>query len=83
MQVLEGTSPLKTVEIVANNVIASRPPNGDRLQRRPLVPTDSNCNGDIYPGNICPANICPYQEYIICYWSDFDQTLKKGSCDHP
>ena len=28
-----------TMEIVATNVVASRPPNGDRLQRRPLVPT--------------------------------------------
>ena len=27
-----------TVEIVATNVVASRPPNGDRLQRRLLVP---------------------------------------------
>ena len=27
-----------TVEIVATNVVASRAPNGDRLQRRPLVP---------------------------------------------
>ena len=27
-----------TVKIVATNVVASRPPNGDRLQRRPLVP---------------------------------------------
>ena len=27
-----------TVEIVATNILASRPPNGDRLQRRPLVP---------------------------------------------
>ena len=27
-----------TSEIVATNVVASRPPNGDRLQRRPLVP---------------------------------------------
>ena len=27
-----------TLEIVATNVVASRPPNGDRLQRRPLVP---------------------------------------------
>ena len=25
-------------EIVATNVVASRPPNGDQLQRRPLVP---------------------------------------------
>ena len=28
-------------EIVATNVVASRPPNGDRLQRRPLVPKRS------------------------------------------
>ena len=27
-----------TTEIVATNVVASRPPNGDRQQRRPLVP---------------------------------------------
>ena len=27
-----------TAEIVATNVVASRPPNGNRLQRRPLVP---------------------------------------------
>ena len=27
-----------TVKIVATNVVASRPPNGDRLERRPLVP---------------------------------------------
>ena len=26
------------MEIVATNVVASRPPNGDRLQCRPLVP---------------------------------------------
>ena len=30
-----------TAEIVATNVVASRPPNGDRLQRRPLVPIKS------------------------------------------
>ena len=29
--------------------------------------TDSNCYGDIYPGNICPGDICPYQEYLSCY----------------
>ena len=28
----------RMMEIVATNVVASRPPNGDRLQRRPLVP---------------------------------------------
>ena len=27
-----------TAEIVANNVVASRLPNGDRLQWRPLMP---------------------------------------------
>ena len=27
-----------TVKIVATNVVASRPPNGDRLQRQQLVP---------------------------------------------
>ena len=26
------------MKIVATNVVASRPPNGDRLQHRPLVP---------------------------------------------
>ena len=34
----EGKKEKITVEIVATNVVASRPPNGDRLQRRPLVP---------------------------------------------
>ena len=33
-----------TVEIVATNVVASRPPNGDRLQRRPLVPKNDNAS---------------------------------------
>ena len=31
-----------TVKIVATNVVASRQPNVDRLQHRPLVPKDSN-----------------------------------------
>ena len=44
--------------------------------------TDSNCQGDICPCNICPRNICPYQEYLSCYWPDFDETLKVGSCEH-
>ena len=44
--------------------------------------TISICHSDICPGNICPCNICPYQEYLSCYWSDFDQTLKVGSWDH-
>ena len=33
-----------TVEIVATNVVASRPPNGDRPQRRPLVPICHICS---------------------------------------
>ena len=59
--------------------------------------TDSNCHNDICPGNICPGNkchsdicprnicpcdICPYQEYLSCYWPDFDQTLKVDSWDN-
>ena len=40
-----------------------------------------NCS-NICPGNICPVNICPYQEYLSCYWPDFDQTLKVGSWDY-
>ena len=44
--------------------------------------TYSNCHGDICPGNICHGDICPCQEYLSCYWSDFDQTLKVDSWDH-
>ena len=40
--------------------------------------TDPNCHDDICPSNICPCDICPYQEYLSCYWSDFDQTLEVG-----
>ena len=42
-----------------------------------LVPsiTDANCHGNICQGNICPGDICPYQQYLSCYWSDFDQTF--------
>ena len=46
------------------------------------IRTDSNCQGDICPRNICPRNICPYQEYLSCYWPDFDEILKVGSCEH-
>ena len=35
----------------------------------------------IYPCNICPGDICPYQQYLSCYWPDFDQILKVGSWD--
>ena len=31
---------------------------------------------------ILSSNICPYQEYLSCYWPDFDQTLKVGSWDY-
>ena len=44
--------------------------------------TDSNCQGDICPCNICPCDICPYQEYLSCYWPDFDETLQVGSWEH-
>ena len=37
--------------------------------------TESNCQGDICPCNICPRNICPYQQYLSCYWADFDQSF--------
>ena len=40
--------------------------------------TDSNCYGDICAGNIYPGNICPYQEYLNCYWPDFNQMLEVG-----
>ena len=44
--------------------------------------TDSNCQGDICPHNICPCDICPYQEYLSCYWPDFDETLQVDSWAH-
>ena len=44
--------------------------------------TDFNCHSNICPGNICPGDICPYQEYLSCYWPDFDQTLKIGSWEY-
>ena len=36
---------------------------------------------DICPCNICPDDICPYQQYLSCYWPDFDQILKVDSWD--
>ena len=44
--------------------------------------TDANCHSDICPTNICPEDICPYQEYISCYCTDLDETLKVGSWKH-
>ena len=43
---------------------------------------DVNSHSDICPGNIWPGDICPYQEYVNCYWPDFDETLKVGSREH-
>ena len=34
--------------------------------------TDHNFHGDICSGNIHPGDICPYQEYLSCYWPDFN-----------
>ena len=44
--------------------------------------TDSNYYGDICPCNICPGNICKYQQYLSCYWPDFDQTSKSAFWEH-
>ena len=44
--------------------------------------TDSNCHDDIFPCNIWPGVICLYQEYLSCYWSDFDETLSVASWKH-
>ena len=44
--------------------------------------TDSNCHGDICTGNFYPGDICLYQEYLSCYWSDFDQTLNVSPWEH-
>ena len=54
------------------------------FKRRLLVTsrTDSNCHSDICPSNICPGDNCPYQEYLNCYWPNFDETLKVGSWYH-
>ena len=39
--------------------------------------TVSDCHSDI-----CPGDIYPYQEYLSCYWPDFDETLKLGFWEH-
>ena len=38
---------------------------------------DSDCHGDI-----CPGDINPYQDYLSSYWPDLDETLKVYSCEH-
>ena len=44
--------------------------------------TDFDSHNDSCPSNICPNDICPYQEYLGCYWPDFDETLKVASWEH-
>ena len=44
--------------------------------------TDSNCHGDNCPGNIYPGDICPYQEYLSCYWPNFNETLNVVLWEH-
>ena len=39
--------------------------------------TDFYCRSEI-----CPGDICPHQEYLSCYWPNFDETFKVGSWDH-
>ena len=43
---------------------------------------DSNYQVNICPGNICPGDTCPYQEYLSCYWTNFNETLKVASWEH-
>ena len=28
------------------------------------------------------SDVCPYQEYLNCYFPDFDETLQEGSWEH-
>ena len=44
--------------------------------------TDTNYQVNICPGNICPSGICPYQEYLSCYWPNFDETFNVVSWEH-
>ena len=57
---------------------------GSNFKQRVLgtYTTDYKCHHNICPGNICPCDICPYQQYLSCYWPNFDQTLSKGSWEH-
>ena len=48
---------------------------------RSVQTIQDNCHTDICPCNICPGDICPYQQYLRCYWPDFDQNLKVYSWD--
>ena len=68
--------PLKFGQNRASNSwdMASFGPNSKGRFLRPFL-TDANPHSDLCPGNICPGNICPYQEYLSCYWPNFDQTF--------
>ena len=44
--------------------------------------TDANPLSDICPRKMCPGDICPYQQYLSCYWLNFDETLKVGSWEN-
>ena len=46
------------MKIVATIVVASRPPNGDRLQRRPLMPIEAE-----------ETKIRSYLYYTPYYWN--------------
>merc|ERR1712208_281751 len=46
-----------------------------------VLPFLDNSQIGICPCNICPRHIRPYQQYLSCYWPDFDQILKVGSWD--
>ena len=51
-----------TVEIVATNVVASRPPNGDHLHRKLLVPIEEHTEKiPIGTGGTCSPSAMPHQ----------------------
>ena len=56
--------------------------NKTSLANNPPFTLD-NCQMDICPCNICPGNICSYQQYLSCYWPNFDQISKSALWDHP
>ena len=70
-----------SMSVIAQLLITRFWPNFKR-RCQGLSWTDFNCHSSICPGNICPGNICPYQEYLSCYWPNFDETLKVGSWDY-
>ena len=65
------TPPLTAITV--SNISAVTDPILTKFQGPSL--TDTNCHGEICPGNICNGNICKYQEYLSCYWTNFDQNF--------